>query len=115
MSEATRTVNAESLGEIVRQIIEAAEPEQIILFGSAVRGGMGRNSDVDLLVVKAGANRLALAQRIYARLGGVAEAVDVIVVTPEDVDRYRHNPALVIAAALEEGKVVYDARKTPAG
>ena len=31
-----------------------AKPEKIILFGSAARGEMGLNSDVDLLVVKKG-------------------------------------------------------------
>jgi len=115
MAEATRTVDAEALGQIVQRIVQAAEPEQIIMFGSAARGRMGRNSDVDLLVVKSGANRLQLAQRIYGNLHGVAEAVDVIVVTPEDIERYRDNPALLIAPALEHGKVIYDARETTAG
>ena len=40
---------------------------------------------------------------------GVGHAVDVIVVTPEDVERYRDSHALVIAPALREGKVVYAA------
>jgi hypothetical protein len=35
--------------------------------------------------------------------------VDVVVVTPEDVERYRDSFALVIYPALREGKVVYDA------
>jgi hypothetical protein len=33
--------------------------------------------------------------------------VDVIVVTPEDLERYGESHALVIAPALKEGKVVY--------
>lgn len=41
----------EVLDEIVRRIVEVAQPEKIILFGSAVRGEMGPNSDVDLLVL----------------------------------------------------------------
>ncbi len=39
------------LGEIVHRIVEVARPERIILFGSAARGQMGGDSDVDLLVV----------------------------------------------------------------
>jgi predicted nucleotidyltransferase len=115
MAGPTRTVDLEALHDIVRRIVEVAEPEQIVMFGSAARGRMGRNSDVDLLVIKQGANRLALAQRIYAGLHGAGEAVDVIVVTPEDVERYRDNPALIIASALQEGEVIYDARQTPPG
>ena len=84
-------------------------PEQIILFGSAARGEMGRHSDVDLLVVKDGADRRRTAARIYRRLHGVGAAVDVIVVTPDDVERYRDSHALIIKPALHEGRVVYDA------
>jgi predicted nucleotidyltransferase len=115
MAEASRPVAAETLDEIVQRIVEVAEPEQIIMFGSAVRGRMGRNSDVDLLVVKSGAHRLQLAQRIYGNMHGVGEAVDIIVVTPEDIERYGENPALVIAPALAEGEVIYDGRQTNAG
>ncbi len=40
------------LGEIIRRVVKVAQPEKIILFGSAARGEMRPNSDVDLLVVK---------------------------------------------------------------
>jgi hypothetical protein len=38
---------------------------------------------------------------------GVGQAVDVIVVTPEDIERYRNAIGLVIEPALKEGKTVY--------
>ncbi len=72
-----REIGQEVLGEIVRRIVEVAQPEKIILFGSAVRGEMGPNSDVDLLVVKSGAHRRRLAKAIYMNLIGVGQAVDV--------------------------------------
>ena len=97
----------EKLHEIIRRIVEVAQPEKIILFGSAARGEMGPHSDVDLLVIKSGAHRLELTGEIYRHMHGVGEAVDIIVVTPEDVERYRDSHALVIAPALREGKVVY--------
>ncbi len=111
MTRETRTISVETLNEIIRRIVEVARPEKIVMFGSAAKGHMGPNSDVDLLVVKRGANRLELAGRIYRNLHGVGEAVDVIVVRPEDVERYRDSHALVIAPAMKEGKVVYDARE----
>jgi len=101
-------VGQEVLDEIVRRIVEVAQPEKIILFGSAVRGEMGPNSDVDLLVVKSDvAHRGRLAGAIYMNLIGVGQAVDVIVVTPEDIERYRDAIGLVIEPALREGKTVY--------
>ena len=107
MSEAT--LDQPVLDEIIRRVVEVAEPEKIVLFGSAARGEMGPHSDVDLLIVKAGADALDLMSRIYRRLRGVGAAVDAIVVSPEDVERYRNSHALVIKPALREGRVVYEA------
>jgi predicted nucleotidyltransferase len=84
------------------------KPEKIILFGSAARGEMGPHSDVDLLVVKKGKfDRSRLVGDIYMKLHGVGQAVDVIVVTPKEVERYRNTHCLVIAPALREGREIY--------
>ena len=96
------------LAEVVRRIAEVAQPDRIVLFGSAVRGQMGPDSDLDLLVVKSGVpHRRRLAQQIYRRLLGLTVPVDVIVVTPEDVERSRDKVGSFIGPALEEGRVVY--------
>lgn len=96
------------LDDIIRRIVEVADPEKIILFGSAARGDMNRHSDVDLLIIKEGADRGNLAGRIYENMLGAGAAVDVVVVTPDDVERYRDSHALVIKPALREGRVVYE-------
>jgi hypothetical protein len=71
---------------------------------------MGPNSDLDLLVIKSGnIHRGHLAEEIHLQMHGVDYAVDVVVVTPEDVEKYRNTHALVIAPALREGRVIYDA------
>jgi uncharacterized protein len=98
------------LAEVVRRIVRVAAPERIVLFGSAARGETGPDSDLDLLVIKPGRyHRGRLTDAIYRSLIGVGQAVDVVVVTPEDVDRYRDALGLVIAPALREGRVVYAA------
>lgn len=97
------------LNEIVRRIVEVARPERIILYGSAARGEMDPHSDVDLMVVKEGVHRRDTAALILDEMGGVGAAVDVVVVTPEDIERYGDSHALVIKPALQEGKVVYEA------
>jgi predicted nucleotidyltransferase len=104
------TVDDAVLAEVVRRIVEVAAPERIILFGSAARGEAGPDSDLDLLVIKAGQyHRGLLTEDIYRGLRGAGQAVDVVVVTPEDVERYRNSFALVIAPALREGREVYAA------
>lgn len=98
-----------TLDEVVRRIVEVAQPERIILFGSGARGEMGPHSDLDLLIVKDGVDALDLMGHIYRNLRGVGAAVDAIVVSPRDMERYRNSHALVIKPALQEGKVVYQA------
>ncbi len=93
--------------DIIRRVVETAQPEKIILFGSAARGDMGPNSDVDLLIIKEEADALNLMARIYRKLHGVGAAVDAIVVSPEDVERFKDSHALIIKPALREGRVVY--------
>src|SRR5437763_1398179 len=106
----TGRVKRKVLADVVRRVVEAAQPDKIILFGSAARGEMGPNSDLDLLVIKGGKfNYWHLLTTIYRHLRGSCAAVDVVLVTPDDVARYGDSPYLVIYPALREGKVVYGA------
>ena len=98
------------LADIVARVVAASQPEKIVLFGSAARGEMGPDSDYDILVIKAGKySRDRVTVAIYRGLRGKRAPVDVVVVTPEEVDRYRDTHCLVICPALREGKVVYEA------
>lgn len=97
-----------TLAEIVKRVVETADPDRVLLFGSAVRGDMGPHSDIDLLVVKEGDyHRGRLTEDIYMSLFGIGVAVDVVVATPADVERYRHCHAAVISPALKEGRVLH--------
>lgn len=105
-----KAISNQKLEEIIQRIVQVAQPERIILFGSAARGEMGPHSDVDLLVIKGGEfHQGHLTAEIYMNLHGVGQAVDVILVTPEQVEKYRNTHYLVIAPALREGKEVYHA------
>src|SRR5437016_7397932 len=96
------------LADIVKRIVRAAKPEKIVLFGSAARGTMGPDSDYDVLVIKGGKyKQWPLLTRIYHCLPGTA-AVDVVLATPEVVERYRDTHCLVYCRAMWEGKVIYE-------
>lgn len=103
------TEHALQLDEIVRRIVQTAQPEKIILFGSAARGETHPNSDFDILVIKACPNRRHLAGVIYRHLIGIGLPVDIIVATPEDVKQYGTNPTLILEPALREGIILYAA------
>src|ERR1700681_3555152 len=103
------------LADIVKRVVEAAEPEKIVLFGSAARGEMGPNSDYDLLVIKGGRfSRRRVTVAIIRALRGKGAPVDIVVVTPAEVERYRETHCLVICPALREGKIVYTSQTSAA-
>jgi predicted nucleotidyltransferase len=99
----------ERIEEMVRRIVIQFKPEKIILFGSHARGEAGPDSDVDLLVVMAveGSKRLK-ATEIDVALFGINVPVDLIVVRPEELERYRHQIGSIFYPALRDGKVLYD-------
>ena len=110
ISPRTRSPDPEALDRLVRRIVEVAQPDRIVLFGSAARGEMGPDSDLDVLVVKSGvAHRRRLAQDIYMNLSGVGVGVDLIVLTPEDIEQQRNSVGSIVGPALEEGRVIYAA------
>jgi predicted nucleotidyltransferase len=99
-----------ALETLVRRIVEVARPDRIVLFGSAARGEMGPDSDIDVLVVKSGVeHRRRLAQDIYMNLSGVGVGVDLIVLTPEDLEAQRDSVGSIVGPALAEGRVIYAA------
>ncbi len=101
------TVDEKILQEVIRRIVEAVAPEKIILFGSAARGEMGPDSDVDLLVVKACDSPHEVERQIYRRLIGIGVPKDVLVVTPQHLDKHKDTIGYIYRPALREGKVIY--------
>ena len=98
----------EILDEAVRRILTVVEPRRIILFGSAARGTVGPDSDLDLLIVMPdGIHRRKTSVEIYRAMRGIGVPKDVIVVTEQDVMAYRYNPSLVLKPALDEGRELY--------
>ncbi len=101
---------SELLREAVRRIVAEVQPLRIVLFGSAARGEMGPDSDLDLLVVMpSDADRLGIAYRSHRCLRGLGCAKDIVVVLEHEVAALRDNPSLIIHTALTEGREVYHA------
>lgn len=94
----------------VKRIVEQFRPAKIILFGSYARGSAGPDSDVDLLVVmdvKDSKRRQAV--EIDLALSDRGFPLDLIVVTPEEFEKYRDIAGHIVYPAVREGKVLYDA------
>lgn len=109
MKDKKKTVSKEILREVVRRVVQVVKPEKIILFGSAARGEMGPDSDLDFLVITSCKNRRKTARKIRRSLIGIGIPKDIIVATPEDIERYKDTIGLIYRPALKEGKVLYAA------
>ena len=106
----TTSVQNHVIQDIVERIVAIAHPRMVILFGSAARGELGPNSDLDfLVVVDEPVHRRRVAQAIYRDLIGIGFAADIVVVSSDDVLRHRWDPYTVIGPAIEGGEVVYAA------
>lgn len=106
-----RKGQSQLLQTIVEIIIEEANPEQVILFGSRAKGTAQEESDYDFLVVVRGIqNEREISRRIYRALleRRTGAAVDVIVVDVGTLERHRESPYFVYHQALREGRVFYD-------
>jgi predicted nucleotidyltransferase len=96
--------------ELVRRMVEAVHPLRIILFGSAARGEMGPNSDLDTLVIMPDdIDCREVTKLLIRRLRGLGCPKDILVVRETDVEQHGDNPYLIIHTALTEGKELYRA------
>jgi predicted nucleotidyltransferase len=100
----------EQLDLIVQRVVDAVHPLRVVLFGSAARNAMTPDSDIDLLVVMPdGTHRRHTMEHLYTQFSGVAFPVEVVVATPEDLERYGRSAGMVYRWALDEGRELYAA------
>jgi predicted nucleotidyltransferase len=96
-------------GDIVRRILEVADPDKIILFGSRARGDHRPDSDLDLLVIqKSSKPRYARAGRLYRALARLPVEVDILVYTPKEVREWSRVPQAFVTTAIGEGVILYE-------
>jgi len=98
------------LDDLVRRIVDAVHPLRIIMFGSAARGEMTPDSDVDVLVVMPeGTDRLAVTDQLNRRMLGLGLPVDILVTTASRLEKHRDNIGLIYRTILREGREVHAA------
>jgi len=98
------------LDKIIEAVLTVIIPDKIILFGSQARGDALPDSDYDILIIKSGIeNERKIAQSIYRIFVDFDTpiGVDIIVKTPESVEKNRQMIVSVVKEALKEGIVIY--------
>ncbi len=94
---------------VVRRIAAEFRPRRIVLFGSRAYGRPRPDSDVDLLVVLPfSGSPIKLAAEIVDRVNP-SFSLDLVVRSPDDVERrYKFGDPL-IREAVDRGQVLYEA------
>ena len=101
-------MNNEFISIMTERIVREFEPLQIILFGSQARGDADQDSDIDLLVVFAElTDKRKIAIDIGRALSDVPVAKDIIVSTPEELERSHTRIGSVLRYAQQEGKILW--------
>jgi len=100
--------------DILRErIVETADPERIILFGSYGRGAQTEDSDLDILVIvkKSKYPRYKRARTIRKKIWGlVSIPKDILVYTEKEIQESKDIKYSFISNVLAEGVTIYERR-----
>ena len=103
------TINETLVEAIVHRITSVAQPERIILFGSASTGKMTKDSDIDVLVLERHTqDQRGERLRIRQALEDLEHAFDIIVMP---IDRFEETKTVIGGIAYpahKYGRVVYE-------
>lgn len=100
--------NDQILSTIIHQIVKAADPDKIILFGSRAKGTQREDSDYDICVLKRCVKkRRNMVKKIYCKLDILA-SVDIVANTPSRFDEIKKSPFLIYDDIDKYGKIVYE-------
>lgn len=101
----------ERLETTVACVISRLNPDQVVLFGSAVRDEMTVESDIDLLVIKErGGGEPTTQRERWEPENGTGYEADVILMDRATAEAGRNSITRIQGAALEEGRTLYTRR-----
>lgn len=96
------------LREVAQCIVEAFDPERIILFGSYASGEPTSDSDVDLLIVMENGERRAKRRMAISQLFRPRPCpMDILVYTPSEIQQALTIEDPFILKVMREGQTLY--------
>ncbi len=106
-----KSILDEELKNILDRIVSGYKPQKVILFGSAARGDMRKDSDIDLFIVKDDPDKRPFrGAKVYGTLDDLDRQypLDVIVYTPAELEYRKSLGDYFVKNVLEEGKIIYE-------
>jgi len=99
----------ELLKHVTQTIVDKFHPKRIVLFGSAVHGETRKGRDLDLFIEME--SELRPPERtveVSAVFGLRSWPLDLIVYTPDEVQRLKGRPGTLLSIIEKEGRVLYE-------
>ncbi|MFK8183735.1 MAG: nucleotidyltransferase domain-containing protein [Phormidesmis sp.] len=101
------------LEKMVNVIVEVAQPEQIVLFGSRAKGTAQADSDYDFLIIDAkpfdkSRSRRQQISKVSRALAALRVPTDLLIYSSDEVKHWRKSLNHVVGRALREGHTVYE-------
>jgi predicted nucleotidyltransferase len=104
-------INQVEIENVARRIGEKINAQEVILFGSHARGDAGADSDVDFFVIAdSDLPRFKRSRDIYKIFKPYPFGMDILVYTPQEVEKARKSPLSFVSTVLQEGKTLYERR-----
>lgn len=101
-------VTDEIIQGIKNRIVKGVHPEKIILFGSYAYGTPTKDSDLDLLVILPTEEPMhKRVTRIRKLLRDINIPKDIIVYTPQEVEKWKNTSVAFVTSIMKKGKVIY--------
>ena len=101
-------IDKQEIKRVATQIGIASDAESVVLFGSYAKGNAGKDSDVDLLIIaESNLPRFKRSRMLYKLFRPYPFAMDLIIYTPEEIEKGKKSPVSFVSRALREGEVVY--------
>jgi len=101
-------VNEQEIEVAAKRLGKEINASQVILFGSYARGQASENSDVDLMIIaESRLPRYKRSHELYKLFQPYPFGMDLVVYTPEEIEKGKKSPISFVSRVLREGKTVY--------
>lgn len=108
-------IDRKKILQVAETLAFEANAEYIILFGSYASGDANKNSDVDLMIVaESDLPRFKRTRNLYKAIRPYPFAMQLIVYTPEEIEKGKSSHVSFVSNVLKEGKKIYVKRNRKA-
>ena len=101
-------IDEQEIKRVAKRLGSAVNASRVILFGSYARGEATQNSDVDLMIIaESDLPRFKRSRELYKLMRPYPFGMDLVVYTPQEIERGKKSPVSFVSTVLREGKTLY--------